>query len=101
MLDESTAHYREMIEDAARLMSMHFKIPVHFSKVIQISEPDRRNLILRLQIDNPTSEMPRTFILKKNATEKQIFDRGESETEVEQLSRFAHDWAGIEFLTQI
>ncbi len=101
MLDDSTAHYREIVEDAARLMSMRFKAPVHFSKVIQLSEPDRRNLILRLEINSPTNEMPRTVILKKNATEKQIFDRGENETEVEQFSRFAHDWAGIEFLTQV
>lgn len=101
MLDDSTAHYREVINHAARLISEHFQKPVHFSKVIQISEPDRRNVILRLQIDNPSSEMPETLILKMNSTEKQIFDRGETETEVEQFSRFAHDWAGIEFLTQI
>lgn len=101
MQDESTAHYREIIEEAARLLSGSFNLPVHFSKVIQISEPDRRNLILRLEINKPTTEMPLTVILKKNATEKQMFDRGDSETKVEQLSRFAHDWAGVEFLTQI
>jgi hypothetical protein len=101
MLDDSTAHYREMINTASQLMSQYFQKPVHFSKVTQLSEPDRRNVILRLQIDNTTTEMPRTLILKKNDIEKQIFDRAESETEVDQMTRFAHDWAGIEFLTQI
>src|SRR5262245_44786170 len=101
MLDEFTCHYHEIIDDAASLMSQYFQKPIHFSKVIEISEPDRRNVILRLQIDNPSSEMPQTLILKKNSIEKQIFDRGETETEREQLTRFAHDWAGIEFLTQI
>jgi len=100
MLDDATAHYSEMINNAARLMSEQFKKTVHFSKFTQLSESDRRNLILRLQIDNPTSEMPQTFILKKNLIEKQTF-RGEGETEIEQFSRFAHDWAGIEFLTQL
>lgn len=101
MLDESTTHYHEIINDAASLMSQHFQKPIHFSKVIEISEPDRRNVILRLQIDNPSTAMPQTLILKKTSIEKQIFDRGETETEHEQLTRFAHDWAGIEFLTQI
>jgi len=101
MLDEATIRHREMIDDATRLMTIYFQTPIHFSKVIQLSEPDRRNVIMRLEIDNPTTKMPRTLILKKTAIEKQIFDRGESETEAEQLTRFAHDWAGIEFLTQI
>lgn len=33
-------------------------------------------------------------------TETNKFDSAKSETEVEKLSRFAHDWAGIEFLTE-
>lgn len=64
MLDESTAHLREIIDDASDLMSKHFKKPVAFSKVIQLSEPDRRNVILRLLIDKPQEEMPKTVILK-------------------------------------
>lgn len=101
MLDESTAKYREIITAASQCMSQYFQKSVHFSKIIQLSEPDRRNLILRLQIDNPATGMPHTLILKQNHIEKQIFDRGESETEIDQMTRFAHDWAGIEFLTQI
>lgn len=101
MLDESTAHFREVLDHAAQLMAKHFQKPIHFSKVTQLSEPDRRNVILRLQIDNPSPEIPPTLILKMNSIEKQVFDRGENETEVEQFTRFAHDWAGIEFLTQI
>ena len=50
MLDESTAHLREIIDDASKLMSEYFKKTVTFSKVIQLSEPDRRNVILRLLI---------------------------------------------------
>ncbi|MEO8400962.1 MAG: phosphotransferase [Gammaproteobacteria bacterium] len=101
MLDDSIMHFRKMLNNASQLMSVYFKKSVHFSKVTQLSEPDRRNVILRLFIDNPTTGMPQTLILKKNSIEQQIFDRGESETEIEQLTRFAHDWAGIEFLTQI
>ena len=102
MLDESTSHYREIIDDATRLMTMYFQKPIRFSKVIQLSEPDRRNIILRLLIDNPTTNMPQSLILKKTAIDKRSFDVSASdETEIEQLSRFAHDWAGLEFLTAI
>ncbi len=102
MLNESTAHYREMIEDATRVMSVHFNKAIHFSEMIQLSEPDRRNVVLRLLIDNPTTEMPKSLILKKTAIDKKKFDTSnDSETEIEQLSRFARDWAGIEFLEKI
>jgi len=101
MLDESTAHLHEIIDDATRLMTVYFKTTVNFSKVIQLSEPDRRNVILRLLIDNPQRGMPQTIILKHTATETNKFDTAKSETEIEKLSRFAHDWAGIEFLTEI
>ena len=102
MLDETTSHYREMINNAAQLMSLYFHKTICFSKVIQLSEADRRNVVLRLLIANPSTEMPRSLILKKTAVDKGIFDVvSNGETEIEQLSRFAHDWAGLEFLTQI
>lgn len=103
MLDDfiAHAHFHDVLIKAAKLLSEYFQKPIHFSKITQLNEPDRRNVILRLFVDNPTRGMPETFILKKNSIEKQIFDCGENETEVERLTRFAHDWAGIEFLTQI
>jgi hypothetical protein len=53
-------------------------------------------------ITNPTTNMPDTLILKQTATEKNVFDSSApAETEKEQLSRFAHDWAGLELLTAI
>ncbi len=67
MLDESTAHLHEIIDDASRLMTGIFKTTVKLSKVIQLSEPDRRNVILRLMIDNPQKDMPQTIILKTDS----------------------------------
>ena len=100
MIDEVIANYSGMIDEATNLLSLHFKKSIRFSKVIQLSEVDRRNIILRLLIDNPTTEMPNSIILKKTAIDNRTFDAvTNNETEIEQLSRFAHDWAGIEFLT--
>ena len=46
--------------------------------------------------------MPTSLILKQTATEKNSFEQGApDETEQEQLSRFAHDWAGLALLTEI
>lgn len=101
MFEETTAHSPELVNAAQKLISEYFQKPIHFAKVIQLSEPDRRNLILRLMIDQPTTEMPRSIIFKKTVTEKGVFDNKEGETEEKQLSRFAHDWAGLQFLTQI
>lgn len=101
MLDESTAHLREIIDDASKLISLRFGKTINFSKVIQLSEPDRRNVILRLLIDKPQNGIPGTLILKQTVPETNKFDIAKSESEIEQLSRFAHDWAGIEFLTEI
>src|SRR5436853_7310447 len=102
MQDEPTPHYQEIIGNASQLMSEYFQQSIHFSKVIQLSEPDRRNVLLRLLIDNPTTKMPQSLVLKITATDRKTFDaESADESETEQLSRFARDWAGLEFLSQI
>ncbi len=102
-MSEGVYNYsHELIHDASKLMSTYFQKNIHFSRVEQLSEPDRRNLILRLIIENPTTQMPSSLILKQTATEKNVFESGApAETEQEQLSRFAHDWAGLALLTEI
>ena len=104
MLEESTIHSRELIINAEKMLSTYFNTIVHVSKVIQLSESDRRNLILRLMIDSRSANMPKSVILKQVAIEKRIYESTSTdqvETEQDQLSRFAHDWAGLEFLTTI
>ena len=81
MLEESTGHSSELINAAEQAMSEYFQTTIHISKVIQLSEPDRRNLILRLMINQPTTGIPGSVILKKTSIEKQIFEKGEQKTE--------------------
>lgn len=95
MIEELTPPICEIIEKSQRMISNHFETTLHVDNVTQLSEPDRRNLILRLSINNPNEKIPHSFIVKKTTFELK------GETEQEQLSRFARDWAGIEFLTQI
>lgn len=95
MIEELTPPIREIIEKAQGMISNHFDTPLHIENVVQLSEPDRRNLILRLKVKSTTEKIPNSFIMKKTTLEL----RGE--TEQEQMSRFARDWAGIEFLTKM
>lgn len=87
--------HTDLIHAANELMSKHFNSAITIAKADTLSEPERRNRILRLIISNPGDGVPHSVILKKT----EIENRGE--TEQEQLSRFAHDWAGLEFLTAI
>lgn len=84
-----------MIETAQKIISDYFHTTLQIENVIQLSEPDRRNLILRIHITSSSDDIPNSFIIKKTSIEL----KGESEQE--QMSRFARDWAGIEFLTKI
>ncbi|MBS0289821.1 MAG: aminoglycoside phosphotransferase family protein [Proteobacteria bacterium] len=95
MIEELTPPIREIIEKSQRMISSHFQTTLHVDNVMQLSEPDRRNLILRLSINNTNEKIPNSLIVKKTTLELK------GETEQEQMSRFARDWAGIEFLTQI
>ncbi len=80
---------------AEQICSQYFDKPCHITQMTTISEPKRRNLIIRLTLASPASNMPHSIILKQTVTEPM------GETEQEQRSRFAHDWAGIEFLSRI
>lgn len=95
MIEELTPLIRDLIEKAEKIISNHFQTQLHIENVAQLSEPDRRNLILRLTVNNTNEKIPNSFIMKKTTFELK------GETEQEQMSRFARDWAGIEFLTKI
>jgi len=101
MPEDHTLHYRDMLNQASDQLSAYFQTPIHFSRIIQLSEPGRRNLILRLEIQASNTSTPNSIILKKTSINKKDGVKEVGESEQEQLSRFAHDWAGLEFLTQI
>lgn len=90
-----TPSIQEAINTAQQRLSAYFQTKLAFGNVSLLSEPDRRNAILRLHIAHTNDQIPPSFIVKKTTIEQ----RGE--TEQEQMSRFARDWAGIEFLSQL
>jgi hypothetical protein len=73
------------------LLSTHFDRDILITSVVQLSLPDRRNLLLRLY----TNTEPQSLIFKQTLHEKS------SEDDQEAFGRFARDWAGLEFLSEV
>ena len=74
------------------ILSEVFGFPIHFANIERLSEPDRRNLILRC-----TSDRTGSFIIKKvEADSYQPDDPDSWETQ-----RFFSDWVGSQFLSSL
>lgn len=79
-----------------RILSDIFGSPINFTDVQRLSEPDRRNSILRC-ITVPTDNVPSTFIIKK--VQAEAYDPEDSSSWDTQ--RFFNDWVGSKFLSSL
>ncbi|MCX5922130.1 MAG: hypothetical protein NTX86_02280 [Candidatus Dependentiae bacterium] len=83
-----------VVKEAAKLLSSSFHKSIQIQSIVRLSEPDRRNLVLRLMIKDAHNDIPKSVILKqalpvKNGQDQEAFDR------------FARDWAGLEFVSTL
>lgn len=83
-----------ILQKATQILSDHFKEKIAIKTVEFLSEPERRNVVLRL-ILNSSESKPQTAILKQSLAEESDADDKEA------YARFARDWAGLEFASQI
>lgn len=83
-----------VVQQAAALLSETFQTPIHIQSVARLSEPDRRNLVLRLMIKDARGNIPASIILKQSLPRK---DGGNQEA----FDRFSRDWAGLEFVNTL
>jgi hypothetical protein len=78
------------MKEVENILSSHFKRKIEIESSRQLSEPERRNQVLRLYIKNPIDKIPASVILKKTVIrENKDFE----------LERFASDFAGLKFLS--
>ncbi len=91
---EKEAH-SEIVKEAIDILSKRFDTEVHVHSVVQLSEPDRRNLLLRIYLQSP-SGVPKSVLLKQSVSQ----NSSEQENE-HSFGRFARDWAGLEFLSSL
>jgi len=68
---------------------------VKINSVKLLSEPERRNIILRLTLTTKSSTIPKSIILKQALPDKL------NANENDRFARFARDWAALEFLSLI
>ena len=82
--------------EAERMLADRFGSPFHFTTVERLSEPDRRNLILRC-LSTPTGNFPSKFIIKKVQADVYEPDNPDSWD----TQRFFNDWIGSQFLSSL
>ncbi|HAT4455343.1 TPA: hypothetical protein I9276_000308 [Legionella pneumophila] len=82
-----------LIDKAKQLLSEHFNTKIEIDFVAFLSDPERRNIVLRLGLMHYSKTIPKTVILKQSLPEK--------ENDQEAYARFARDWAGLEFASKI
>lgn len=81
---------------AEKMLSDIFGYQIRFTKVDRLSEPGRRNLILRC-VSAPTNELPSKFIIKK--VEANLYNPDDSNSW--DTKRFFSDWVGSQFLSSL
>lgn len=98
---ERTSYNNPALQDTAeKILSTHFNAPIHFSTIDRLSDPQRRNLLLRCHIEADQS-IPTSVIIKQVRIENS--DGEPAQYNPEDLGswdtkRFMSDWVGAEFL---
>jgi len=88
--------FNVLTAEAERMLSDSFGSQIRFTYVERLSEPDRRNLILRC-LSTPTGNFPSKFIIKK--VEADVYDPDNPNSWDTQ--RFFSDWIGSQFLSSL
>lgn len=84
-----------VLKEVIDILSKRFDRQIHVGSIIQLSEQERRNLIVRISIQNPSLDIPKSIILKKTLSSNLSDDSNKI------WGRFARDWAGLEFLSTL
>lgn len=82
-----------VLQEAQRLLQQYFAVPCEVKSVTFLSEPERRNVVLRLYLEKKFDYIPASIILKQSLPEATDDDDKDA------YARFARDWAGLEFLS--
>jgi len=85
-----------ILEEVTEILSLQFQKKTVIESVILLSEPSRRNLVLRIILQNSANGVPNSIILKQSIIKKSAEDNGN-----EAFGRFSRDWAGLEFLSNL
>ncbi len=68
---------------------------IEIASITYLSEPDRRNVLMRITLSSASDSVPKSIILKQSLPQEKDADDSEA------YARFARDWAGLEFANSI
>ena len=68
---------------------------VDIDSAVYLSEPERRNVLLRITLTSSSESVPKSIILKQSLPQQT--DTNDKNAD----ARFFRDWAGIEFASKI
>jgi thiamine kinase-like enzyme len=84
-----------ILEEAAKVLEKRFRTQVTIGSAVYLSAPDRHNVLVRITLNHHSKDLPASIILKQSLPEKS--DTGDRQA----FGRFARDWAGLEFLSNL
>ena len=82
-----------ILERVIQILSKKLATEVKISSIQFLSEPERRNRVVRLVLSSSEKTVPSSIILKQSLREETDADDKDA------YARFARDWAGLEFAT--
>ncbi|CAM3087952.1 N-acetyltransferase GCN5 [Legionella steigerwaltii] len=85
----------EILQKVTQMLQQLFMAKVEIDSLQFLSEPERRNVVLRIMLKSESSSIPQSIIFKQSLPEKSESDDQDA------YARFARDWAGLEFANQI
>ncbi len=95
MTIEKTVLDPKILHKITHLLHTKFATEVKVCSTQFLSEPERRNCVVRLVLSSKAKTVPASIILKQSLREEIDVDDKEA------YARFARDWAGLEFASQI
>ena len=84
-----------IFKEIIKIISKHSDVSdVKITSTIQLSEPNRPNLVYKIGLEGPENRIPQSLIVKH------FIPSNASISEQDNLDRFNRDWAGLEFLNR-
>ncbi len=81
-----------ILREARKTLKNYFNVKINILSAVYLSQPDRRNSLIRIILDESSGLLPKSIIIKQSHSEKSDDDGQEA------WGRFSRDWAGLEFL---
>lgn len=83
----------DVLEEVEDILSKRFNTSIKIASIFQLSEPERRNLILRIRLKDLSSLIPKSLIFKQAIRKEDAVEDKDS------FNKFIREVAGLTFLS--